>query len=318
MKQVSIVVPIYNSEKFLARCLQSLQQQTYQSIEILLIDDGSTDQSAVICREAAKQDSRITVVHQSNAGLGAARNRGIDEASGDYICFVDSDDYVDPCYVETLLKNIQRTNADIAICNHWSIQEGQPNETAVENPAFVKYTGPAREYYKKLLTNTRLNLQAFVWRCLYKRTVFDSEVTHVRFATGQLIEDVLLMMQLYTKSGLKVTTQATPLYYYVQHPASLTRQTNFTYTILNTIADIERSPALMKDELVYKHLNILKYLPIYRWKKRALLHPADAALVRRLRPDYAACLPNHWLVELYQLDPRLGVLTDLIWSRCNK
>lgn len=113
--KVSVIVPIYNVDKYLPKCIESIQNQTYDNLEIILVDDGSLDNSGNICDNYAKKDNRIVVIHKKNCGVSAARNTGIDIASGEYICFVDGDDYVMEDYVEYLLKLIQINNANISL-----------------------------------------------------------------------------------------------------------------------------------------------------------------------------------------------------------
>lgn len=112
-KKVSVVVPIYNTMNYLSKCVYSICKQTYRNLELLLVDDGSTDDSLKLCEYLAKNDSRIKVIHQNNKGLAEARNTGIEKATGDYICFVDSDDYIEKSMIETLLKAIEKTSADV-------------------------------------------------------------------------------------------------------------------------------------------------------------------------------------------------------------
>lgn len=113
---VSIIIPVYNVEEFLARCLDSVVAQNYQNIEVLLVDDGATDKSGIICDEYAVRDSRFIVLHKSNGGVSSARNLGIERAKGEYLCFVDSDDTVEPDMVQDMVKNAQEYNADITCC----------------------------------------------------------------------------------------------------------------------------------------------------------------------------------------------------------
>lgn len=122
-KKVSIIIPVYNVEKYIRSCIKSVIDQTYSDIEILLVDDGSTDKSGIFCDEYAACDSRITVVHQKNAGLSAARNRGISVACGDYITFIDSDDYIAPDYIERLYRGLLESNAQICICDFKKVDE---------------------------------------------------------------------------------------------------------------------------------------------------------------------------------------------------
>ena len=111
---VSVVIPVYNVEKYLIRCLESVILQTYRNLEIVLVDDGSTDNSGKICDEYAERDSRIKVIHKENGGLSDARNVGIKSASADYIVFIDSDDYVKNVYVQSLVEIALRYDVDIA------------------------------------------------------------------------------------------------------------------------------------------------------------------------------------------------------------
>lgn len=113
--KVSIIVPIYNVEKFLPKCIESIINQEYKNIEIILVDDGSPDNSGVICEHYKKTDNRIVVIHKENAGVSEARNTGIDHAIGDYICFIDGDDFVMPDYVSYMLELALRYNADISL-----------------------------------------------------------------------------------------------------------------------------------------------------------------------------------------------------------
>lgn len=114
---VSIIIPIYKVEQYLIDCIQSVCSQTYKNIEIILVDDGSPDNCGKICDDYAKMDKRISVIHKENGGLSDARNKGIDIARGDYITFVDSDDYVETTFIEDLYNAIEKTNSDISICN---------------------------------------------------------------------------------------------------------------------------------------------------------------------------------------------------------
>ncbi len=127
---VSIVVPIYNVEKYLDRCITSIVNQTYKNLEIILVEDGSPDNCPVMCDDWAKKDNRIRVIHKENAGLGMARNTGIDNASGRYICFFDSDDYIDLNTIEKAYQNIKKYNSDIAIFGMYSVNKSGKNLTA--------------------------------------------------------------------------------------------------------------------------------------------------------------------------------------------
>lgn len=117
--KVSVIIPIYNVAKFVSKCIDSIRNQTYENLEILLVDDGSIDDSGKICDEYANKDKRIKIIHKINAGVSAARNTGIEQSTGDYVCFVDGDDYVMQDYVEYLLRLAQEKQAEIALTTEW-------------------------------------------------------------------------------------------------------------------------------------------------------------------------------------------------------
>ena len=116
MKKISVVIPVYNVEKYLSECLDSVVNQTYKNLQIIIVDDGSTDSSGKICDEYAEKDDRITVVHQSNAGAGAAKNTGLELINGDYFSIIDSDDYIELDMYEKMVNSLENYNADIVQC----------------------------------------------------------------------------------------------------------------------------------------------------------------------------------------------------------
>lgn len=122
-EKITVIVPVYNVENYLNKCLDSIISQTYKNIEIVVVNDGSTDASGEICKEFSEMDHRILYIEQENAGLSAARNTGLDNMSGNYVTFVDLDDWIEQDYVETLYKKIVEYQADIAVGNYYSFNE---------------------------------------------------------------------------------------------------------------------------------------------------------------------------------------------------
>ena len=183
---ISVIVPIYNVEKYLNRCIDSIIAQTYKNIEIILIDDGSPDNCGAICDEYATKDSRIKVIHKKNGGLSDARNAGIDIAKGKYISFIDSDDFVSRYFIETLYKCLVENNADISSLTHGvSFEDGDDDSVKFMNSdndfsCETVWPDDAIEYmfYQTIPTGVQ-------WR-LYKRAIFNE----LRFPVGYLYEDV--------------------------------------------------------------------------------------------------------------------------------
>lgn len=133
---ITLVIPIYNIENYLGRCLDSVINQTYKDLEIILVNDGSTDNSLEICESYAKEDSRIKIINKNNGGLSSARNVGLDACKGDYVTFIDSDDWVSLDYIEILYKNIIDNNADISIINAIKVKSQNNDFTLKEQKTY--------------------------------------------------------------------------------------------------------------------------------------------------------------------------------------
>lgn len=226
---VTVVVPIYNVEKYLDRCINSIVNQTYENLEILLIDDGSPDRCPEMCDEWAKMDGRIRVVHKKNAGLGMARNTGIENATGEYICFFDSDDYVALNAVERAYSRIENENADIAIFGMNKVDsEGCVIGSMIPNSPKDVYTG--REVQDILLprilsrdpvTGESYNLPSSAWSILISRELV--ERTNWRFASEREIisEDIYALLSVYADIRTAVILREA-LYFYCFNSSSLT------------------------------------------------------------------------------------------------
>lgn len=216
MDLVSIIVPVYNVEKYINKCIDSIINQTYSNLEIILIDDGSPDQCGEICDKYAVLDKRIKVIHKSNGGLSDARNMGLDAATGDYIVFIDSDDYVDLNMISVLHKRIIESKADMVICNYLKVnEEGLIIEEKKENiPDFDKvYTG-----IDILDCVIQYGGSCFVtvWNRMYKKELWQN----IRFPVGKQHEDEYVLHEICLNCD-KVSGINTPLYFYRQRNDSI-------------------------------------------------------------------------------------------------
>lgn len=213
MNLISIIVPIYKVEEYLRECVDSVLNQTYKNLEIILVDDGSPDGCPAICDEYASLDSRVKVVHRQNGGLSAARNSGIDVATGEYFCFVDSDDILHPQYCEILLKGCQENSVDICACKVLRFQ----------NPCDVSYTGIETysscsvSWNEFLLKQFSRDMEIGVWNKIYKRTIFEN----VRFLEGKIHEDIIFAGDLCNLHLQNTTIVDSTLYFYRQRPDSI-------------------------------------------------------------------------------------------------
>lgn len=211
MSKISIIIPVYNTEKYIDECLSSCINQTYKDYEIILVDDGSNDNSGVICDAWSKKDDRIKVFHYENAGAATARNRGIDRATGDYVCFIDSDDRIANNYLEYLYSLISNHTADIAVCGHTDVLDGTPDSTNDEKEDIVEFTG---EEAMESLLYQKYFISA-PWGALSSKIIWDT----VRFPDGRRVEDVATIYKEYA-AAKKVVYGSKKLYYRYLWPDS--------------------------------------------------------------------------------------------------
>ena len=216
---ISVIVPIYNVEKYLAKCIDSIIEQSYDNLEIILVDDGSPDRCPQICDTYAKKDSRIRVVHRKNGGLSAARNNGIDIASGDYIMFVDSDDYINPLMVEILYNNLKEKNADMSICNVETFTEEYEAVHNIRkgNKTIKKGVVKGKEILQKKLFEENNWVWVVAWNKLYKKALFDD----VRYPEHKIHEDEYVIHSLLLQCD-RVSCVDGALYYYLVRNDSIT------------------------------------------------------------------------------------------------
>lgn len=215
MNLVSIIVPIYNVEPFLERCINSLLSQTYTNLEIILVDDGSPDNCPQICDDYACLDERIKVIHKTNGGLSDARNAGLKIATGEKIAFVDSDDWVAPYYIEVMIRAMEETSSDIVECNY---MRTDGNEEIMKPHNDVRSTVySTTEAMRHLIQD--LILHQIVWNKLYKKSV----ISDVVFPLGKYNEDEFWTYQVFGKAK-KIAKVENVLYYYFQNSDSIMGQ----------------------------------------------------------------------------------------------
>ena len=190
---ISVVVPVYKVENYLERCVESLLAQTYENIEIILVDDGSPDGCPAMCDEYAEKHDRIKVVHQENKGLSGARNTGIDHAKGEYIAFIDSDDLWSVHFLESLYRALKAHDADISQCR-WEYMHGDELKEAYDPDAKCTcYTG------REMLANLFIQTGAYyvvAWNKLYKKELFEN----IRYPEGRIHEDEATTYKLFDQA----------------------------------------------------------------------------------------------------------------------
>ena len=256
-EKITVIVPVYNVENYLEKCLDSLINQTYKNLEIIVINDGSTDNSGEICQEYAQKDNRIVYIEKENGGLSDARNVGLDKMTGSYVTFIDSDDWIEQDYIETLYKKIVEYQADISVGNYYSYNEDE------ETYYFHIY---GDSYYEKVYDNISIfenlyesqEMKSFAlisaWGKLYKAKLFD----YLRFDKGKLGEDGYFNQKMYLSVN-KVVYLNKGLYAYRQRSGSITN--TWTEKWMHALVDAMSERITLLANMGYP---LEKHLAVYR------------------------------------------------------
>lgn len=227
MKTISVVIPVYNVEKYLSECLDSVINQTYKNLQIILVDDGSTDSSGKICDEYAEKDARITVVHQSNAGAGAAKNTGLDLVKGEYFSIIDSDDYIELDMYEKMVNSLEKYNADIVQCLFRNV---------FVNDSFDRKYKIKGNYPKVLTSKSFLKEYLYDWKyAIFWNKLFKSSLLkEIRFPVGRKIDDEFFTYKLVCNAK-KVVNIDNILYNYRMRKTSVMNENNSDRLIYDRI-----------------------------------------------------------------------------------
>lgn len=310
---VSIVVPVYNVEHYLDKCIKSLMQQSYRNIEIILVNDGSTDNSLFICQKYKKNDKRIKIINKKNGGLSDARNYGIDKATGFYITFVDSDDWLDEDAIEIAVKYLKENNADISIYG-MSIDSDKK---------VMKVKKPKRKYVldseKALIyLNSFKEIDVSACNKLYKKSLFSK----IRFPVGKLCEDMYTMYKLFDKAI--VVTIPFAKYHYYQRQNSITRNKSINMDFIYAAEEQEMYISKNRPEIKYAGITgmVFANITIYHIKysrgidfdkkeeskemrkyKKFIFENKYLPLIRKMQYflfSYMNCLYNFYLMIKYR------------------
>ena len=296
-EKISVIVPVYNVEQYLERCVDSIINQTYTNLEIILVNDGSTDNSGKLCDELAKKDERIRVIHKENGGLSDARNRGIDESESDLVGFIDSDDYIDSDMYEVLLKNLNNTDADLSMCSLYDVYNNTP-EAQVTNKETWKLSS---EQAIKMVMEAKI-LSVTAVNKLYRKSLF----TDLKFEVGKIAEDAFIMIKLLDKCEKIVATNEKK-YYYVHRENSITTQ-KFSTKFLNVIEAYEQNKEIILEK--YPELKEVAQMRM-NW---AYFYVLDRLLLDK---DYNDKKLENKLIS-YLKDHSKSILTDSLFTKGRK
>ena len=256
--KISLIIPVYNTEKFLERALKSVEKQTFKYFETIIVNDGSTDKSYQIIEKFAQNNENVTVITQENQGLSAARNAGIKKARGEYIAFLDSDDFLTPTFLSSLYRLASKNNADIACCAYKLYYDKSGFNI------YMPFTAKTKVYSKrqalgKLVSD--ITFHHFAWNKIYRRTLFTE---HNIYFPSMYYEDISTTPKLFFFAN-KVAVTSRPLYFYRRHPSSMIA--SMTDKKIN---DFIKSLGIMRNCLelhnVYKYYKLRFLLYAYRLK----------------------------------------------------
>lgn len=251
---ISVIIPIYNSENYIKRCLDSLLAQVFTDFEVLLIDDGSTDSSVSICKSIINTDSRFKLFIKKNGGSASARNFGLLNAQGDYIVFVDSDDFVSPNYLQILYATMIKYDADIVQCDYQTC-----NDYSIKND-FINYTGKVEIYDNVMMLNDFVSKKTYVstavlWNKIYKKELF----INLLFTEGKVVDDEYVIYKLIYKSKKIIKIHSILYFYYLS--------TNSQMRSRKTIRELDKIKLLEEQLLFFKEnqLHVLYDKLLYRY-----------------------------------------------------
>lgn len=289
MPKISVIVPVYNVEKYMVKSIDSILNQTVKDMEIILVDDGSTDNSGKICDEYQEKDQRVQVIHKKNGGQSTARNAGVDKAEGEYIGFVDGDDYISPCMYEKLLSMIEAAQADVAVCGIYDVYQNTKTPQCSEKAEFVC---DAKEMFRNILIDDKVSGST----C--NRLIKADIAKKLRFLDGKLFEDAFYSTQLVKNvETAAVTTE--PLYFYV-HRTDSTTTSKFRKADLDVIeafeGDVklveERFPELMEEAkfaLDSAYLRVLDKMLLTKGYRRIPEYKKIVDYIKRNSKDMINC-----------------------------
>ncbi|MCM3412438.1 glycosyltransferase family 2 protein [Metabacillus litoralis] len=285
--KISIIVPIYKVEKYLAKCIDSILNQTFKEYELILVNDGSPDSCGEICEEYSKRDKRVKVIHKKNGGLSSARNAGIDIAKGEYIAFVDSDDFIHKNMYEMLYKNAINTSSDIVICDYFIVSENEIIQDESYQFKIQPKTFTNIEVLRELYRDDRIKF-VVAWNKLYKKSLFSK----LRYKEGRIHEDEFIIHKILYECS-KVTYLPVKLYFYLQTDNSIIRS---PYNIKR----LDRVYALKERVEFFKKIKQLK-----------LQHHAESKYIQSLFANYKNIRMNNIPLGKELIKLRLDLLTNI-------
>lgn len=311
-EKISIIIPVYNVEKYIKRCLDSVINQTYKNIEVILINDGSLDNSGLICNEYAKKYNNIKVFHKENGGVSSARNLGIDKANGEYLAFVDPDDFIDKYMYEKLYNSIKKFNSEIAVSSFSYIINGIEDKQDISNKEIVFSKEVVIEKY---FQNVYPFNYSFLCNKLFKKELFNEVRLNVKILVQ---EDTEIMIKLYNKSK-KISYIGEALYFYELRNESLTSNKISRGKITTEQAFLEIYKYTKKSLSQFKSQALLKYTSYFFNIIIEIIKNYDEYeydyynLIRKLRLNYKEIISDKKMPLKYKVHASLLLISPKLY-----
>jgi glycosyltransferase involved in cell wall biosynthesis len=309
---ITIIVPVYNVEQYVSNCIESIIGQTYKELEIILVDDGSTDSSGHICDRYAQKDARIKVIHKQNGGLSDARNVGLDVATGEYIGFVDGDDFVSSTMYEKLLGIITSQEADLVICDYEEVRKNGYNpENQIEDDGHIQIV-EGNDVFDLVTSLETKNIVA--WNKLYKKEIFSD----LRYESGRLHEDQWIIPYVVEKCSRIAYTDA-KLYYYVFRDDAISkvkvsskRMFDLLDALRNTCLFFKEKGLFSQQKLEARHIcnYIINYYSMAEstfdnsYEIQLKLHSYFIKVMNECNNVFSW---RQFVYKMFQINPRLGL-----------
>lgn len=309
-EKISMIIAMYNTADYIEKCLGSILTQTYKDLEVIIVNDGSTDNSLSIVKKIAESDSRIIVIDQKNQGVSAARNTGLDCISGKYVCFIDSDDYVEPDFVSSLYTLIKENNAQQSSCRriYESVSRPKKVKNKKENIRLISGVEGVKELF----------IDSYYSCCAADKMFVVDIVGNQRFSIKTNLGEDLWFLYEYLKKVDTVATTDRELYHYIQHKKSAVNglfkpSRMVLIDTLNTVADdvkinFPEAYAYAKNWIFLVHIEMLHFMKKWRYKDKSLKKVLKDGLKehykynKKVRRDYASYRRiAHWIYPLFLL-----------------
>lgn len=314
MELISIIVPIYKAEAYLDKCIQSIAQQTYKNIEIILVDDESPDKCPEICDKWAAKDNRVIVIHKPNGGVSSSRNTGLARATGEYIAMVDSDDYISENMIERLYTALKNNDADLSLCD---FDKGKEENYIFDNTTAENEIIDAKTALERSYIDSHKALQYIApWGKLYKKSLFDN----LEYPNGKIFEDIYITHQILCRCN-KIVVIDSIMTYYFQHSDSIMNKKfhigklDYLDASKSRIEFFKNNNFTELSEIAYD-----EYLHSLIWeysRTRDILHDrfAKKAIIKRFREIYVKGYEskrypdeNRKFLRIFCLNPEIIVL----------